>query len=415
MAAPAAAAESPVIIWHSHELKVERLTIDPYEVGPVAPYPLPPRGDVVLVLMNSAGGAAITDEEIALFYEAFMLTDGRGHSARAGHGFKGIQGYDLGLLIYMENGISDIAGLTLTVDLSDPEKPEDTGILWHGTTLEVIALTDDINTPADDGMPEAGYRVCLTLAAWDGTHFSAGFISAHAYEIVLADSDGREYAYSDVQYDENHPITGTTRFFSLIYSIDAGMPLEQLTPRVRLTPAMWADAGYRGMNTLPFNAFRPAYPALRTAAIALEDISQYRYDSDMAAKHPAAALDALDAELQSVRSALVVLFGDTAVISDDPDAASVLIGVSILYQPFKYTDPYGALTAYNCTLTLTAYDALTHEPVTSLTVSAQYGETITAAAGTQVMYQPVPDIGSAADGAADAFMRGLEMFWDACE
>lgn len=70
------------LIWQGHELKLERITIKPNEIAEVASDLFPAEGCFVLALLNLTDETNITEEEMELCGNEFLLTGDEQNCAR---------------------------------------------------------------------------------------------------------------------------------------------------------------------------------------------------------------------------------------------------------------------------------------------------------------------------------------------
>jgi len=134
-------------------------------------------------------------------------------------------------------------------------------------------------------------------------------------------------------------------------------------------------------------------------------------DHGIAVKNPEMAIDLLGPNLEEIHSVLTTLFGAEVAIADNPNIASVLIGVNV---QFPFAGNYGEreqLKAYDSRLTLTAYDAIAHDVIASLTVSDHFGSSITTSVGASAVWKKIPSLEEADVAERDAFMDALAGFW----
>jgi hypothetical protein len=141
-------------------------------------------------------------------------------------------------------------------------------------------------------------------------------------------------------------------------------------------------------------------------------------NAHIAAYDPEAAFDRLRRESSSKESSyknitegLAEMFDgqSLATATGDPDSASVIIGVE---AEFIYAGLYGGtVSAYDCYVLLTAYDALTHEIITELSVLAKNGDTISVTLGSTTAWKYFPDPTTASDEDKAKFIKDLNDFW----
>ena len=411
-----ASAEDADLSWQGHPLRIEMITIDYDEVAAVYPGPTPAEGYLLLARLVTVDGSPVSAQTIDAHASDFLLTHDEGAVYRVMR--SGLSETDgaVELIFYVgESGFRSAfspSAFCLTVSPLSTASAEvmDTVLDWHGQTLKVDLCTDDkARASARHPWPEQGYLVLLRLQTLDGSHVSEGKVSAYAYQIVLLDEAGN--IYRPEQWDW----WWESDTFSLIYHVQ-GTPLPALdsfTLAMRPGSALWADANARQTLNIPFADFIPMHPQINTCVMALADQSEFRPNSPRAIARPDEAFAGLQGELNDLERDLHELFeGKGFVLVDDPHQASVLLAARASYLSAGQYGQAGQYTAYHCVLTLTAYDARTHEQIAELEVGSYYGHTISVVPGTgSRVWKRLPSPLDAQEQGIDAFLNGLTKFW----
>ena len=290
---------------------------------------------------------------------------------------------------------------------ADENDDADKKLYWQGYELEVVSVINDRYSLAGYEWPEAGYLVQFRLAVKNKMLVPDDVFATYSQEFVLLDGE-RVYRPFDAYSNTNDET-----FFTLTYKILKNeIPVEKLKLDIWRRGALWANAHFRGAAESPFKYFISKDPKKQICAIALEDGSMYRYDKSVAVINPDEAFKELNDELKNVINGLRdILSKDQIIISDDPDQASVVIGVNIQYPLAGKYGTGGAIKAYNCVLTLTAYDAKTHNKLAALTVGSYFGNTISIQAGATAIWKYIPSPDAADDINKNEFIFALRNFW----
>ena len=422
--------------WQGHKMRAISITTDENEIRKVFTDPTPAQGYLALVRLTTTDGSRITEDKARQFNNEFLLADNEGiNSERPMRHY--LDGENLALIFYMRNWHQNPA-LSLTVNPpagTTSGKLLDTRLTWKGQRLKVASTTNDRAALANLTKlewPEKGYLLAIKLENEDGSALPNDILGHHAHEFAITDGMNNEYRpkeafihkwISDEDWAEATPVAlkpYTTVAISMIYEIDADpVPaVESFALSVKPRGVLWADASFRDANTLPLNSFVPKAPNANTAAIFLEIDSLYAYNSGIAVENIDRAFTVLDAALNDIRDGLQAAFGrSTLTISNNPDLASIAVGVKIRYPLAGdyYIEGYStpSLKAYNCVLTLTAYDAVTKKAVSTLTIGAHYGSSVTAVRGANTIWKDIPKISDADETRMGTFIYELLNFWSA--
>ena len=410
----ACAEPKPSVLWQERELVVEDITKDMQAVTAVCEGPYPAEGALVLVQLTMADGDTITEAELDAHAGAFLLAADEDTQARPFAWALYAQGepYTLGIVFYIRTPGVTMDALHLRVQPLDemPEAIRGAVLGWQGRQLVVNGWTTDKAALASLGWPETGYLVRVAFSAQDGGAIPDDIIENYRHELQLTDGGAYRVVYREGWLPWSPE--GTTSF-SLLYAVEgeAVPPPAALTLTVARTPALWLHAGFRAEHSLPFAEYVPHSPAPRTVALVLENFSQYAAGSPYAMERPQAALDALAEPLQRVRDGLAEMFGDAITLTDDPALASVVVGIQVRYPLAGSYGTAGTVKAYNCVLTLTAYDAVTHAVLATLRAGDYFGDTITVSPGQSRVWKQVPMPGDAAQEDRAAFLDSLNAGW----
>jgi hypothetical protein len=308
---------------------------------------------------------------------------------------------------------------TLSVPSSEADMPAglaNTAFLWSDHQISIAAFTNDKAHLWEYEWPDDGYLAKILFQCDEkGENIESDTLFTYAHEFVLTDGENREYIPFKTL---KHSILDDVCTFSLIYSV-GNIPVpsvDELGITIQPRPVMWVDPLAR-MNTQPFRSFVPDNPTDYTVAVFLDPASRYEFGSVDAILNPEEALDTLSRDLRDVRMDLMSFLPEKTIITDNPDLASVMIGIRISYQ---YAGKYGAagtagtVDAYNCLLTVTAYDARTREVLEEYTAGNYFGNAIAATSST-VVWHDIPRIidGSGNNNdARRAFADQLRDFWE---
>jgi hypothetical protein len=178
---------------------------------------------------------------------------------------------------------------------------------------------------------------------------------------------------------------------------------------VRPVGALWVDAAFRQEDGVPFKDFIPKNPQPNTYVLALDGQSEYKPLEGVAIGSPEEAFAELQGELEEVATGLREAFADVPFsLTGDPDAASVLLAITAKYPFAGLYGETGQISAYTCSMTLMAYDALTHETIGELSLSRRYGGTVSVSIGSSMTWKMLPDLRDE-EGAAEvvAFVNTL--------
>jgi hypothetical protein len=430
--------------------------------------------------MKVADGTDITKEEVSAYKEDFVL-DYQGYSLcrpssaqadkdrlRLVFTVKNIPNQDFESEDYIQDFESeDCIFYVSPIERGSPEIME-TPLFWKGYRLRLdqymndgLAVTNMIrdrypehNSPIEDNMPDLFWSrqfVLVEMTVFSdqkGVTLDRGNLSEMAEAIVLA-GDGAETCWPVLTF------VGKSSF-QAIFITDLSIPLADLRPTMpdtipfRIGPLWvgenwsyyWEDyrkdepAVSESVPDVPFSDFIPGNPERYTCALMLEDASAYgpAQGKTRPRQHMQEAIDSLRDDLYEISSYLCDMFGDEEdekglTITDDPNEASVIIGVNIQFPSAgKYRDEEDReqiYPAYNYSLVLTAYDALTHKRIGSLKASSRFSGSISVYDyetfwinddlddETEGIVQSLPDL-SESPGML-SFVNALNAFWQGWE
>ena len=284
------------------------------------------------------------------------------------------------------------------------------GLYWQGYEINV---TGSSITKIEAGESFAGaekYELLLDFEAPDISFIPDQTISVYAHEFVLTDGADRVFRPSGIKIDNENGAAFTLAYETDFYPdiINGGLKID-----VWRRGALWFDEFYRKKAGAPFKYFIPDSPRANTYSLALEDHSMYKFDKGAAISDPEACFSELNADLKNIAAGIKNTFsGQPFALSDDPDSASVTIGVCVQYPLAGKYGAEGSIKAYNCVLTLTAYDAATHEKIAELATGSYFGSTITIAAGSSVTWKFIPSFDSFDETQKTDFINALKDFWN---
>jgi len=280
-------------------------------------------------------------------------------------------------------------------------------IFWQGHEFEISSFITDRELLSGYEWPEEGRLLQIKLFTTDDAAIPETMFVIYAHEFVVLDGAGGVY-----RPFEALPETDDGTRVTLTYHIDAPVASDGYKLDIWRRGALWADAHYRGAGS-PFKGFVSEDPHAFVCAVALEDNSMYRYDKNAAITNPDDAFKELGGDLKEIIGGLKKIFNDSGItVSDDPNAASVVIGVNVQYPLAGKYGAGGAIKAYNCVLTLTAYDAVTHKKITGFTVGSYFGNTISVQAGVTTTWKYVPSVAAADAADRSAFIGALRDHWN---
>ncbi|MDR3051688.1 MAG: hypothetical protein LBU67_08190 [Oscillospiraceae bacterium] len=364
---------------------------------------------MVRVRLRTLDGSKVPDQELASYGDEFLLMDGAGEQRRPfQYETNASRESDAIELVFYCNGnpqVFDDAQFSVAVSPAAAASDElmGTELVWHGHTLGITRCTDDKATLSGYyPWPEQGYLVRVTFKTLDESLIAEDEIAQYANEIALVDDERvyRHVVQAVSQQDSDS--------FGLIYLVD-GEPFPtfgSLKLALRPRGALWADAAFRQTDGEVFERFIPKTPQANTYALALADQSMYKPNEGNAITHPEEAFMALEDELEDLSVSLREMFaGEPFALVGDPDHAFVLLTVDATYPLAGTYGVGGVIRAYNCYLTLTAYDALTHQEIAKLQVGSYFGDTISVTPGTSVTWKRLPNPADAEGG--DAFVKTL--------
>jgi len=411
----ASEADGQILLWQGHGLRLEKISVDWNEIVRYEAIPFPADGFLAMALLHVIDGSQIADEELERHQAQFLLSDGKGNHARPTHYLRA-SGDAFGLLFYFKvfpqnDEIFDLCVLPL--DEAPPITAE-AEISWQGYRLAVVSCTNDQTLMPGREWPVSGYLVKIELMSAGDSQlpWHALFEPEYLHEIVLTDHGGRVYQHIDGWLGQNalHDQPMMTLFYEI-----ASEPLpsmENLELVVRPCPVPWFSPYAYIADTAPFREFIPQNPKTKTASVFLEASSKYGIDSSVAAAHPQEALRALETELNEVYASLANAFGDGIAISEDPHSASVIIGVHIKYPLAGHYGVTGSVSAYNCELTLTAYDATSHTEIAGVQIGDYFGNTLSITPGWTRTWKRIPPLADADADEMAAFIADLLAYWD---
>ena len=403
------------VIWQGHMLKLEQITRDSNEISKISKNPFPAQGYLALVQLSITDGTVITEAEMEQYGHEFMLEDSENNLFRPSSYGLFSDGSDIGIVFYIRDDGTDDSSLRCYVQ--PPESVPDTilnaELRWQGRPLAVTTGTLDKAALSQFEWPENGYLIRIEFETTDDSMLWESEIEADGHEIVLTDGEAHQYVYRDrrvVFTKSPHEASS----FSLIYAVTGDPPpaADRLALDVRPTLALWIDSAARFAETQSLDRFVPHTPATHTVALALENDTKYRYDSDSAKMNPEAAFLGLESTIEDMVADLSVVFGDSVTITSDPNLASVVIGIDIQYPLAGHYGISGEVKAYDCVLTLTAYEAISHNAISTLKTGNYYGATISVSQGVTEIRQKIPRVADSASSEKRAFISELEDFWN---
>ena len=280
-------------------------------------------------------------------------------------------------------------------------------IHWQGHELEILSYAPGGAAASDRERSGEGRLAQVRLAPADKLRVPDNILAAYSHEFVLLDGDDGVYRPIEARQDTDGDSIILT--YKISEKDDAS---DNLKLDVWRRGALWANAYYRLAARSPFRLFIPKDPRPFTYSIALDDQSMYRYDKKSAIANPDDAFDELSDELGVIATWLKEALPEREfAASDDPDLASVVIGVSVQYPLAGKYGVGGMIKAYNCVLTLTAYDSSNHRSIAALTAGAYFGNTISVQSGATATWKQVPSPAAADAEAIENFIRAVKDFW----
>lgn len=209
----------------------------------------------------------------------------------------------------------------------------------------------------------------------------------------------------------------TALVFLLTLSL-LGAAISETNETSLFSSPLWEDVEYHedSMEAGSSTDFVPSDPQNYTWALMLAKDSYYRPMGRMVGEYVSDAFYMLHDELAAMHKRIDELFRGRGLqvginSPTNPNRASVAIVADI---QFPRAGTYGLaamINAFNCELTLTAYDILTHEVIAELFVGDYYGETIKANPNAHTIAKEIPDPNDAAEEDKEAFVRALSDFW----
>ena len=272
--------------------------------------------------------------------------------------------------------------------------------------------------------PEQGYLLQIRFTTIDGALIPRTMLTLYESDIILLDPALNQYSIvpgSTIIYDPGDTPTWETveeaNSFALLYRFEGEQvpSPEVLLPFIQPRGALWLRPQFRVKDAAPIAGYIPVNPTKFYYAMFLEDQSFYLPDNQTRAiNEPDEAFRVLENDLNQTANKLMAWFDGEPFIHADPPYASVNIGIDIKF-PFAgtYRPPMGvgSVSAYNCELTLTAYDAMTHQPIATLTIGEYFGQTINVQVGVNKVWKNIPDLNSADSQEMDKFIKALNDFW----
>jgi len=413
------------------------------------------------VVMKTADGTGLAKEVVSAHKEDFVL-DYQGYSLSRPSSARADK--DTLKLVFQVKNIpsQDFEGEDCVFYVSPVERgrPEIMGtpLFWKGYRLRLdrfmndgLAVTDMIreryperDSPVEDRMPDLFWSQQFVLA--EITAFSeqkgvvpdGGNLREMAEALMLESGDA----------DACSPVLTFVRksSFQAVFIADLSVPLADMRlamPETKPFPAgplwvsgNWDDDSGGGPSAAdaPFSEFIPQYPERYACALMLEDASAFRPARGKARprQHMREAMETLEDDLYEISAYLTGMFGDgddaeELTVTDDPDEASVIIGVNIQFPSAGKVrdedDRERAYPAFQYSLTLTAYDAVTHRKIGRLKASNRFGGGAGAEGygyepfwmsddpgdGTEGIVQSLPDLSEASG--RHGFVNALNAFW----
>ena len=408
-------ADDDTLVWQGHTLQIVKITTSWKEIVSYEAIPFPSDGYVVLVLLNVMDKSQITEEELERHKVEFLLSDGKGNAARPTN-YLYVSDYGVGLYFFFKVSPQNDEVFDLRVLPFDeaPAISTESEVSWQGYRLAIVSCTNEKTLMPGREWPSSGYLVKVELMSADDSllPWYALFEPEYLYEIVLTDTNGGIYKHIDGWLGAN--ALNDKPMMTLFYEItsDPLPSMENLELTVKPCPIIWFSPYTYVADTSSFREFVPQTPETKTASVFLEASAKYGIDSSIAAAHPQEALRALDADLKEINTALAYAFGDAITISNDPNSASVIIGIGIKYPLAGHYGVTGSVSAYNCELTLTAYDATSHTEITRMMIGAYFGNTISITPGSTRTWKEVPQFADADADEKAAFIADLLAYWD---
>jgi len=416
--------------WQGYELKVVTVTADQSKISEYCIDPFPADGYLALAVLATADGSKISEDTAKQSSKELLLVDDVGLNTE-----RKIEHYvnddELALVFYMRN-YQQKPVFTLTVSPAEQASGKLIGtvINWQGMDLISVSATNDKATLAREDWPEKGYLLKLVLEKEDETDLEDFSLSQYKHEIVVVDEDQNEYrpvtAYQQTVIPEEYRDQAVptalkpyvVRAIELIYRIDVdpAPDIDSFTLQKRTLGVLWMDAAIRKAATVPLYEFKPQSPKINTAALFLSNGTVFKRGSEIAIDDVDGAFEIFNPIMKDVRSGLQTLLSGALKITVDPNEASVLMELFLEYESAGSYAPVGwkvgTVSAYNCYLRITAYDAMTKEKISSLRIGVPYGNTISVAQGTETISKSPPQFTDAKKEDKDAFAADLKKFWD---
>jgi len=411
------------------------------------------------VELKTVDGSDITKDEVTAYKEDFVL-DYQGYSLCRPSSGQAVKGtlklvFNVRNIPHQDFESEDCIFYVSPIDRGSPEIMG-TSLYWKGYRLRLdqymndgLAITNMIreqypehDSPIEDIMPDLFWSdqfVLVEMTVFSdqkGITLDKGNLYEMAEEIMLTGDDT----------DTCWPVLTFVRksSFQAIFIVDLSVPLANLRPTMPDTkpfPAgpLWVGGKWDDDSEdepaaadVPLSAFVPEYPESYTCVLMLEDASAYEpaEGKTRPRQHMKEAIESLEDDLYVISWRLNYMFEEEEgmeafSITTDPNEASVIIGVNIQF-PYagKYRDEEDrelVYPAYNYTLVLTAYDAVTYKKIGTLKASNQFSGRISVYDydmfyiydniddETEGIVQPLPDITESSG--RRSFINALNAFW----
>jgi len=280
-------------------------------------------------------------------------------------------------------------------------------LYWQGYEFTVASFVTDRDAFTGYDWPENGRLVQVNLNSKNKTRIPENVFTTYSHEFVLL--NGPDGVFRPFEIRAGLP-DGSS--LVLTYRIEKPGANDSYKIDIWRRGALWTDAAYRGSGP-PFKFFAPKDPKPFLYATALEDFSLYRYDKAAAIINPDEAFKELSDEMRLISDGLKEIFNNYEIKpAESPDFASVVIGVNIQYPLAGKYGTGGAIRAYNCVLTLTAYEAKTHKKLTELIIGSYFGNTVSVQAGATATWKFMPSPAAADTEKKNEFIKVLREYFD---
>ena len=269
-----------------------------------------------------------------------------------------------------------------------PAGAEDAGLALEGYirgAFTIDSLFDAAESALEDGME--GKQILQEMIALADSEDALEFLN-RALENCAADgSDESKKIQALLDQDEEHRLFDTRFNNEYEYSRDLKFGIsdipdasDELKAALNVknahqcfAPIIWTEKDFSNIFGKAISQFKPANPRPGYACIVIKNDTQGEPNTAWFQSDPDEAMEAMSEIIENLREDLD---DDMPALTGNPQLASSFWIIQLKYPFYAYYGSEAEVKGYNCSLTVTIQDAVTHQKIGEMSATERLGNTI---------------------------------------